>query len=205
MQIWHFLSKDRLLQKIEFANLNEGALLLHPSEPSKDISKGQLANYIYCLPSILSGMKFSDEGPIEVIKVFLKESTRIFKFEGNPRNLDYANLKNSYDVIDMTVSSPDFSEIRFRQILLMNSSVVEKWEHSLETNFLHDFNIAWEKVQRNDFSPSDFFMIDFNSSEIQSAARINSMAMGLKVFSDEILKSDEQTIMNGLKRLGALA
>lgn len=204
MNIWHFRSKDRLYQKIEFASIRDGELLLHPSDSSKDISKGQLCNYIYCLPSILSAMNFSDGNETEVIKISLKSNARIFKFEGNPKNLNYADLKESYDAIDMIIDSTDFSEIRFRQILLINSLAVQKWEHSLDVDFLPDLKVEWDKVQSKAFHPKDFFMIDFTSEEVKSAARLNSKAMGLMEFPPEILKSDEHVVTEGLKRLGAL-
>ncbi len=205
MHIWHFLSKDRLLQKIEFAADHEGELLLHPPELEKDISKGQISKYLYCLPSILSGMKFSDQNKIEIIKISLKTNTRILNFEGNPSRLNYAELSDQYDVIDMTVNSPDFSEICFRQILLLNSRAIENWTHSLESDFSLDSEKEWERIQQNIFPKTDFFMIDFDTHEILSAARINLSAMGLQKFREEILKSDEQVVLAALKRLNALA
>lgn len=204
MHIWHFLSKDRLLQKINYAANCSGELLLHPPEPAKDITKGQIAQYIYCLPSILSGMNFSDQCKIEVVKISLKADARIYNFEGNPSLLNYTDLLGSYDLVDMTVSSPEFSEIRFRQILLLNSQVITKWEHSLESDFSIDYKKEWDRIQRKSFPQTDFFMIDFNPIEILSAARINSSAMGLKQFPEEILKSDEEVVLAGLKRLNAL-
>lgn len=123
MHIWHSLSKDRLQKKIEHAADCGGELLLQPPELAKDIKKGQISKYIYCLPSILSGMNFSDQSKIEVIKIHLDENARICKFEGNPITLNYTWLLGSYDLIDMTVSSPEYSKIRFRQILLLNSQI----------------------------------------------------------------------------------
>lgn len=205
MHIWHFLSKERLLQKTEYAANYSGELLLHPPEPSKDITKGRIAKYIYCLPSILSGMNFSDQNKIGVIKISLKTNTRIFNFEGNPDLLNYTELLRGYDIIDMTVSSPEFSEIRYRQILLLNSQVITKWEHSLECDFSLDYEKEWERIQQNSFPQKDFFMVDFSPSEILSAARINSSAMGLRQYPEETLKSDEEVVLAGLKRLNALA
>lgn len=63
----------------------------------------------------------------------------------------------------------------------------------------------WELIQKNSFPQTDFFMIDFNASEILSAARVSSNAMGLMQFPEEILKSDEQVVLAGLTRLNAFA
>lgn len=202
--LWHFLSKDRLLQKIEHAQSRSGQLLLHPPEEAKDITKGKLAHYIYCLPSILSGMNFSDKEKMEAVKITLKPEARIFRFTGDPRELDYTELNKNFDAVDMTVSASGFSQIRFRQILLMHHSAIERWEHSLSVDFTAELDQDWKQVQNLKFPQTEFFMIDLTPEEILSACRLSAVSLGLKQFPEQILKADENTIFTGLKRLGAI-
>ena len=166
MTLWHFLTEDRLRAKIAYAGSHSGKLQLHPPESKKDITKKQLDNYIYCLPSILSGMNFGDDNGIALIAIKLIESARIYKFRGDPTDLNFRELSNSYDLIDMIVDSKNFSKIRFRQILLLSDSAIESWSHSLSRNFKDEFSEAIVDLNNGNFSGEDFFMIDFKQEEM---------------------------------------
>lgn len=127
--LWHYLSKKRLEQKNAFAKENAGQLLLMPPEKVKDISEGKAGSFLYCLGNPLGGMDFScsDADELCLIKITLFSNARIFSFEGNPSQLDYVEVAENYDVIDMMVPvSPDWPA-RFRQFLLLNNTCVRAW------------------------------------------------------------------------------
>lgn len=76
-----------------------------------------LTRYIYCLPSILSGMNFGDDNAeLCLLRIKLKESASGYKYRGDPRRLDYVDLAGRFDFIDMTADASDFSNIRYRQM-----------------------------------------------------------------------------------------
>lgn len=206
MELWHFLSKQRLWDKINYASVNGGKLLLHPPELSKDITRGVIREYIYCLPSIISGMNFGDSSDLAVIRIFLKEGVRVFSFRGNPRDLDYEQMSANFDVIDMIVDARDFSEVRFRQILLLNNESVESWESSEEIDFSHHFGMAFENLTRGNFHLDDFFMIDFDHEEVSAAVRLmghSFHSLGIKGISEEEFIFYSHKIQVALRRLHA--
>lgn len=96
-------------------------------------------------------MNFGDSEEISVIKIKLKVAHRKFTFKGNPLLLNFSELEQDYDLIDMTVDSEEFSTIRFRQILLLNNSVIDSWDHSLSLDFNADFTKAISKFKNGDF------------------------------------------------------
>jgi hypothetical protein len=204
MHLWHFLSPARLRQKLEYARQNQGELLLHPPEPAKDITEGELSQYIYCLPTIVSGMNFSPAEKLAVIKIKLKPEAKIHQFTGNPTTLSYRIVAKNYDAIDMTITAAQYSGIGFRQILLLRTTAVESWQHSLERDFSPDLEKEWAKLREKIFPATDFFMIDFQEEERKAAARISSHALGLKKYPDAEIKQDELKVQAALKRLGAL-
>jgi hypothetical protein len=204
MILWHFLTKDRLLQKLEYASVNMGELLLHSPELAKDISKGRLSSYIYCLSSILSGMNFGDDSELHLLRIEIKNSARVYKFTGNPNLLDYESISRDYDLIDMTVDSTDFSNIRFRQILLLNNSVIEDWQESLSESFKEDFKSELGKIKLSSFSAQDFFMIDFEQEEIEAAINLNGHSLGFQTLSSETRESHQRKLESALARLGSL-
>ena len=204
MILWHFLTKERLLEKLAFAKQNGGALLLYPPELSKDISKGELKSYIYCLPSLLSGMNFGDDSELHLLRIQVKQSCRVFEFSGNPRTLNYSSIAENYDVIDMIVDSSDFSNIRFRQILLINNAVIENWQDSLNSNFKNDFETEFNKLKIKPFPAQDFFMIDFKHDEIEAAIHINAHSIGFHALSGENKASFQMKLESALTRLGSI-
>lgn len=204
MILWHFLTRSRLTEKLEYARSNNGNLLLYPPELSKDITKGKLTQYIYCLPSILSGMNFGDDAGLCLLQIRLKESARGYKFRGDPRHLDYIDLAREFDFIDMVVDASAFSNIRFRQVLLLNSSAVKSWHHSLQTDFKGDFEAEYGKIISRHFQRDDFFMIDFIHEEIQAAVDINAHLLGFQNLTSSMLEMNRNKIKTALTRLGAI-
>ncbi|GEM_PF-7043942 len=205
MILWHFLTRSRLTEKLEYARSNNDNLLLYPPESSKDITKGKLTQYIYCLPSILSGMNFGDDdAALCLLQIRLKESARGYKFRGDPRHLDYIDLARDFDFIDMVVDASDFSNIRFRQVLLLNSSAVKSWHHSLQTDFKGDFEAEYGKIISHHFQRDDFFMIDFIHEEIQAAVDINAHLLGFQNLTSSMLEMNRSKIKTALTRLGAI-
>lgn len=171
-----------------------------------DITKGKLAQYIYCLPSILSGMNFGDDDAgLCLLQIRLKESARGYKFRGDPRHLDYIDLAREFDFIDMVVDASDFSNIRFRQVLLLNSSAVKSWHHSLQTDFKGDFKAEYGKIISRQFQRDDFFMIDFIHEEIQAAVDINAHLLGFQNLTSSMLEMNRSKIKTALTRIGAIS
>jgi hypothetical protein len=205
MILWHFLTRSRLTEKLEYAQSNNGELLLHPPELSKDLTKGKLTRYIYCLPSICSGMNFGgDDAGLCLLQIRLKESAKGYKFRGDPRHLDYQDLTGGFDFIDMVVDASEFSNIRFRQLLLLNSSAVKSWHHSLQIDFRTDFEVEHEKIKSRQFQRDNFFMIDFTLEEIQAAVDLNAHLLGFQNLTPSVLEINRSKIESALSRLGAI-
>jgi len=116
MILWHLLSRSRLDQKINYSKINDGKLMLSKPIANKDISSGELGEFIYCLPTLVGGASFADESQLQALRIDLKEDARLSKFTGCPDDLNFGELLNNFDGLDMRVEASDTWPVTSHQL-----------------------------------------------------------------------------------------
>lgn len=203
MVIWHYLSKSRLDQKIEFSRLNNGQLLFEAPVIEKDISNQVLGKYLYCLPNLVGGAIFCAESEMRAIRIDLKSNCKIKKFAGNPDELDFRELKLQADGLDIFIDAAPIWPIRFRQILIWNPDVILCWKHDkkiIEQDFVLEFN----SLVAGDLTSHDFFLKDFTQQEQVAQAVVLANHLGIKLSFDLELKKAQNIIKQAMKRILAI-
>lgn len=202
MILWHILSQKRLEQKIKFATLNNGKLLLSVPSSGQDISNGTLEPYLYCLSHVVGGALFSTEEDLRVIKIQVAPTVRIFTHIGNPDDIPYPEISQSFDLIDMQITRSKEWPIRFRQILLLNSHVVENWSFEREI-YETDFMKQFRELVENRIKSEYFFMSDFTTADQIAMASLIAHKLDLKLDKQITKEEAAARIEFALQRIGA--
>jgi len=194
--LWHFLSKERLQQKIKYAEANKGKFLLTQPKPEKDISNGKLSEFIYCLPHIISGADFCDDGELTVIKIELFKDVKIYRYAGDPDNIPYKDVKKDFDIIDMVIESSLKWPIRFRQCLLINARSIKNWSYDIEISHAA-FKKEYFALQNGCITSNHFFLCDLSVREQMAYASLLALNLGISL-NDAIPEAEARSIV-GIK------
>ncbi len=203
LKLWHFLSEEALEKKRAHAVANGGELLLHPPAPRGNITKGVLQHFIYCLRYAVGGIHFLGRtSRPRLIRIDLKPETRVFRFIGDPSQIDWRGTMDKYDVIDMVVDACPAWPIRFRQSLLLHSSAVVHWSDNvaeIKMEFLSDI----EALRQGTIPASEYFYTDFTQEEQLSAAMVLARILEFVPHNDTEHEKDMTNVRLALERVGA--
>jgi hypothetical protein len=202
-ELYHYLSEDALVKKCEFWKTNNKFLLYPPCFES-DITQGIIKNFIYCLKNPIGGVYFlCKSNKPRLIKIILDDNARIFKFVGNPKEINWKKIEKNYDIVDMIVDDKPKWPIKFQQTLLINCNIVKNWifdERLLMAEYLDNL----EKLKRNEISHEDYFYMDFrNNEQVSSAIVVAKLLKYLEIGDDECRKN-MKIVKNALKRVGVM-
>ncbi len=192
MVLYHILSKQRLIEKKEYAEQNFGRLLLTPHIKNMDMTNGHIPEYLHCLFNIVGAIPFSAKFESSIIKIKLCSKVKYQKYQGAQDLINFSKFDQDVDVIHTIYENKNF--FQWQEVLLTNNSSVQSWTDD-KIEIIEDFKEQLSALEQMKISSDDFFYRDFTLEEQSKIALLVGHHTGLQPLSKEKV-ADLKKIMN---------